>query len=33
MAGMGFDAHISEVFAHGKKRGFSNLYQIVPAGK
>jgi len=22
MAGMGFDAHISEVFAHGKKRGF-----------
>lgn len=22
MAGMGFDAHISEVFSHGKKRGF-----------
>ena len=22
MAGMGFDAHISQVFAHGKKRGF-----------
>jgi YegS/Rv2252/BmrU family lipid kinase len=22
MAGMGFDAHIAEVFAHGKKRGF-----------
>lgn len=24
MAGMGFDAHISEVFSHGKKRGFSS---------
>lgn len=22
MAGMGFDAHISEIFSHGKKRGF-----------
>jgi diacylglycerol kinase (ATP) len=22
MAGMGFDAHISEVFSHDKKRGF-----------
>ena len=24
MAGMGFDAHISEVFSHGKKRGFTS---------
>jgi len=24
MAGMGFDAHISEVFSHGKTRGFFN---------
>ncbi|MDB5031035.1 diacylglycerol kinase family protein [Mucilaginibacter sp.] len=34
MAGMGFDAHISEVFAHGKKRGFityikSSLQEIL----
>jgi diacylglycerol kinase (ATP) len=34
MAGMGFDAHISEVFSHGKKRGFityfkSSLQEIV----
>jgi diacylglycerol kinase family enzyme len=34
MAGMGFDAHISEVFSHGKKRGFvtyikSSMQEIV----
>ncbi len=34
MAGMGFDAHISEVFSHGKKRGFityikSSLQEII----
>jgi YegS/Rv2252/BmrU family lipid kinase len=34
MAGMGFDAHIAEVFAHGKKRGFityikSSLQEII----
>jgi diacylglycerol kinase (ATP) len=34
MAGMGFDAHISEVFANGKKRGFityikSSLQEII----
>jgi diacylglycerol kinase (ATP) len=34
MAGMGFDAHIAEVFAHGKKRGFityikSSLQEIL----
>lgn len=34
MAGMGFDAHISEVFSHGKKRGFisyikSSLQEVV----
>lgn len=33
MAGMGFDAHISEVFSHGKKRGFityikSSIHEI-----
>ncbi len=33
MAGMGFDAHISEVFSHGKRRGFSeylksSIYEI-----
>jgi len=34
MAGMGFDAHIAEVFSHGKKRGFltyikSSMQEIV----
>ena len=34
MAGMGFDAHISEVFSHGKKRGFftyikSSIQEVV----
>lgn len=34
MAGMGFDAHISEVFSHGKKRGFityikSSLQEVI----
>ena len=34
MAGMGFDAHISSVFAHGKKRGFityikSSIQEII----
>jgi diacylglycerol kinase (ATP) len=34
MAGMGFDAHISEVFSHGKKRGFityikSSIQEII----
>ena len=32
MAGMGFDAHISEVFSHGKKKGFYQLYQIIYTG-
>ncbi|MEO6522736.1 MAG: diacylglycerol kinase family protein [Mucilaginibacter sp.] len=27
MAGMGFDAHISEVFSHGKTRGFSQYFK------
>lgn len=27
MAGMGFDAHISEIFSHGKKRGFISYIQ------
>jgi len=27
MAGMGFDAHISEVFSHQKKRGFSTYFK------
>lgn len=34
MAGMGFDAHISEIFSHGKKRGFisyikSSIQEVV----
>ena len=34
MAGMGFDAHISEIFSHGKKRGFisyikSSLKEVI----
>ena len=32
MAGMGFDAHISEVFSHGKKRGFFTYIKNIPAG-
>jgi diacylglycerol kinase (ATP) len=27
MAGMGFDAHISDVFSHGKKRGFISYFK------
>lgn len=27
MAGMGFDAHISDVFSHGKKRGFYSYFK------
>jgi len=27
MAGMGFDAHISEVFSHGTRRGFSSYFK------